>query len=191
MPLLASAEDEAWWTPEAGAAAPPPRCAELVCLLRTAAALAKEGAAPFLRGAAADDDDAGPSALGAAPPASIDVLPAALRLLDRMAVWRPPRHSQLGVSGVSSGGASVDTLMAEREAMRLVALMVGSPPCPAVQHRVRALPGGLRAVLARTAVDERLPQMREWANLASAPSSTAARPTSPRWRRLRGGARRR
>ena len=81
-----------------------------------------------------------------------------------MAVWRPPRHSQLGVSGGSSGGA--DTLMAEREAMRLVALMVGSPPCPAVQHRVRALPGGLRAILARTAVDERLPQMREWANLA-------------------------
>ena len=92
------------------------------------------------------------------------MLPAALRLLDRMAVWRPPRHSQVGVSGVSSGG--VDTLMAEREAMRLVALMVGSPPCPAVQHRVRALPGGLRAILARTAVDERLPQMREWANLA-------------------------
>ena len=83
-----------------------------------------------------------------------------------MAVWRPPRHSQVGVSGVSSGGASVDTLMAEREAMRLVALMVGSPPCPAVQHRVRALPGALRAILARTAVDERLPQMREWANLA-------------------------
>ena len=49
---------------------------------------------------------------------------------------------------------------------RLVALMVGSPPCPAVQHRVRALPGALRAILARTAVDERLPQMREWANLA-------------------------
>ena len=45
VPLLASAEDQAWWTPEAGAAAPPPRCAELVCLLRTAAALAKEGAA--------------------------------------------------------------------------------------------------------------------------------------------------
>ena len=80
--------------------------------------------------------------------------------------WRPPRHSQVGVSGGSSGGASVDTLMAEREAMRLVALMVGSPPCPAVQARVRALPGGLRAILARTAVDERLPQMREWANLA-------------------------
>jgi uridine kinase len=166
VPLLASAEDQAWWTPDAGAAAPPPRCAELVCLLRTAAALAKDGAAPFLRGAADDDDDAGPSALGAAPPASIDVLPAALRLLERMAVWRPPRHSQVGVSGGSSGGASVDTLMAEREAMRLVALMVGSPPCPAVQARVRALPGGLRAILARTAVDERLPQMREWANLA-------------------------
>ena len=52
--------------------------------------------------------------------------------------------------------------MAEREAMRLVALMVGSPPCPAVQHRVRASPGAPR-ILARTAVDERLPQMRELA----------------------------
>ena len=31
--------------------------------------------------------------------------------------------------------------MAEREAMRLVALMVGSLPCPAVQARVR-LPAG-------------------------------------------------
>ena len=112
VPLLASAEDQAWWTPDAGAAAPPLRCAELVCLLRTAAALAKDGAAPFLRGAAADDDDAGPSALGAAPPAAIDVLPAALRLLDRMAVWRPPRHSQLGVSGASGARPTLRTTRA-------------------------------------------------------------------------------
>ena len=175
----ASAEDEAQ-DARGGAAAPPPRCAELGCLLRTAAALAKDGAA-LLRGAAAADDDAGPSAPGG----------AARR--DRRATRRaPPARSDGGGGRPGTARWRLGRLLgrrryaeAEREAMRLAARWSAAavPRRPAPRAR---LPGALRAILARTAVDERLPQMREWANPPSALSSTAARPMSPRSPRSRG-----
>ena len=57
----------------------------------------------------------------------------------------------------------MQTLSMERAAVRLIAFL--SHERPAVQHRIREL-GGLQVVLHRAQLDERNPQIREWAILA-------------------------
>ena len=101
VPLLASAEDEAWWTPEAGAAAPPPRRAELVarCGRRR---LAKDGAAPSWRRRRRRRRG---SSAPAAPPASIDVPPASSARSNAGVAAAQAR--QVGVSRSSAAPRSI------------------------------------------------------------------------------------
>ncbi len=122
--------------------------------------------------------------------AEMDVLAAALHSLEALQRWHPPKG--LGASPISAGAplnqpavggerteastkrteastraqladSELDTLGAEAELVRLVALLAYRRPT--VQHRVREL-GGVPLVLGCCQLDERNPIVREWALLA-------------------------
>lgn len=189
--LLGRSVDRSWWVhggnavaasgPDAAGSAealyPPPECCECVCLLRVAGDLALRAIPPF--GIKSTASSPAFSVTCAGPDAAIDVVAGSVRALAKMGQWQPPsmlkeEHSRTRSGGAGGSGAAdaaisphaqqpVQTLSMEREMVRLLALL--SHQRPVVQARVRELEG-LVPVLQRCQLDDRNPQVREWAILA-------------------------